>query len=252
MHHDALLSAWRREEEEPFAGWDFAHLRGRMIEEQPPWSYAARAAELLERSTAVLDMGTGGGERLLALRAHWPDKVAVTEGYAPNVALARERLAPLGVRVIDVETSRQAAMPFADGEFDLVLNRHSSLNAGEVARILALGGVFFTEQVDGRWAEDLMAVFGARPQWPDANLDHEAGRLREAGLSIDRAEGWSGALTFTDVGAVVYYLHAVPWLVPGFTVATHADALFALQSRLERGEPLAFAAGLYLLEARKA
>ena len=46
---------------------------------------------------SVLDLGTGGGERLLELREDWPARVAATEGYAPNLALATERLAPYGV-----------------------------------------------------------------------------------------------------------------------------------------------------------
>ena len=67
---EPMIAAWRREEQAPFAGWDFSHLDGRMIEEQAPWSYLARAAELMDQVSAVLDMGTGGGERLLALREH--------------------------------------------------------------------------------------------------------------------------------------------------------------------------------------
>ncbi|MBN1657690.1 MAG: hypothetical protein JXA93_04780, partial [Anaerolineae bacterium] len=63
---------------------------------------------------------------------------------------------------------------------------------------------------------------------------------------------WSGKLTFTDVGAIVYYLKAIPWLVPGFSVDTHLESLLALHERLEQGERLMFAAKKYLIEARKA
>jgi hypothetical protein len=52
------------------------------------------------------------------------------------------------------------------------------------------------------------------------------------------------------VGAIVYYLRAVPWLVPGFSVDTHLDALLALHNRLARGEELIFQARKYLIEAR--
>ncbi len=86
-----LIESWKEEESRPFTGWDFSYLDGRMLEDQPPWSYLTRADELMCQSTAVLDMGTGGGERLLRLREHWPGKV-VTEDHPPNVALARERL----------------------------------------------------------------------------------------------------------------------------------------------------------------
>lgn len=245
------IARWKQEEQQPFTGWDFSYLHGRMQEEQPPGSYLDRAVDLMQNTTSVLDMGTGGGERLLELRSHWSAKVAVTEDYPPNVRLATERLAPLGVRVVDVALTRTGAMPFDDAEFDLVLNRHSGFNAAEVTRVLTPGGTFLTQQIDGRWAHDLMAIFGAQPQWPNETLANSVLRLETAGLGISVAEDWSGAFCFLDVGAIVYYLRAVPWLVPGFSVATHLDGLLELQCTLDRGEELCFAAKKYLIEAWK-
>ncbi|MGC9396611.1 MAG: methyltransferase domain-containing protein [Anaerolineae bacterium] len=211
---------------------------------------------MLRGAASVLDMGTGGGERLLKLREHWPKKVVVTEDYLPNVRLARERLSPLGVRVENVELTRDGSLPFDDAVFDVVLNRHSGFNASEVARVLTPGGTFLMQQIDGWWAYDLMAVFGASPQWPEETLDNCVTWIEDAGLTTVTAEDWSGVFTFTDVGAIVYYLKAVPWLVPGFSVKTHLDGLSALQDRLEKEgvqpkDALSFTAKKFLIEARK-
>jgi SAM-dependent methyltransferase len=246
-----LLAAWKAEEESPFTGWDFSHLDGRMHEGQPPWSYTTRAGELLRQSTAAIDMGTGGGERLLKLRPYWPAKVVVTEDYPPNFRLASERLAPYGARVVDVPLLESGALPFADGEFDCVLNRHSGFNVQEVARILAPGGTFLTQQVHGLWAQDLLAVFGANPQWPDATPQKYLPLLAAAGMSVVNLQEWSGLLAFTDVGAIVYYLKAVPWLVPDFSVDTHRETLLALQGWLDAGRRLEFTARKYLIEAHQ-
>ena len=245
------MAAWKSEEEQPFTGWDFSYLDGRMVEEHPPWSYLGRAGQLMRRSRAVLDMGTGGGERLLALRDDWPERVVVTEDYAPNVGLAKERLGPLGVQVVVVALTQVGPMPFDRGTFDLVLNRHSGLNCVEVARILAPGGTFLTQQVHGLWAQDLLVEFGASPQWPDSTPEYYLPRVEAAGLSVETAEDWLGRLAFLDVGAVVYYLRAVPWLVDGFSVDTHAEILMRLQARLEREGELGFEARKFLIEARK-
>jgi len=251
MNLPETVEAWKLEEQQPFSGWDFSHLNGRMIEEQAPWSYTIRAAELTRRASSVIDLGTGGGERFLKLQAYWPKKVVVTEDYPPNCRLATERLSPFGVQVVDIPLTDTDPMPFADGEFDLVLNRHSGFNAGEVGRILASGGTFLTQQVHGLWAHDLLAAFGATPQWPESTPDKYVPLLQAAGLTITRTQEWSGALSFTDVGAIVYYLKAVPWLVPGFSVDTHLEELLALQRRLEAGGALDFCARKYLIEARK-
>jgi SAM-dependent methyltransferase len=251
MNLNDLVQSWKREEQEPFCGWDFSHLDGRMVEEQAPWSYSTRAAELLRRASAVIDLGTGGGERLLKLQEYWPRKVVATEDYPPNFRLATERLSAVGAHVVDVPLTDYDPMPFADGEFDLVLNRHSGFNAREVARILAPGGRFLTQQVHGLWAHDLIGAFDARPQWPEASLEKYVPQLRAAGMIVDDTQEWSGKLAFTDVGAIVYYLRAVPWLVSGFSVETHLSHLLALEQRLESGEGLTFVASKYLIEGHK-
>ena len=251
MDPDKLIDTWKYEEKQPFSGWDFSYLDGRMLEEQAPWSYSSRATERMRRSSSVIDLGTGGGERFLKLREYWPEKVVATEEYPPNLELATKRLSPLGVDVVTVRLTDCDLMPFADGEFDLVLNRHSAFNPREVARILAPGGTFLTQQVHGLWAHDLLAAFDAQPQWPEATPEKYVPQLREAGLMILATEEWSGKLSFTDVGAIVYYLKAVPWLVPGFSVETHSDYLFALQRQLDGGDALAFVARKYLIEAQK-
>ena len=152
---------------------------------------------------------------------------------------------------MEVALTRVGLMPFESGEFDLVLNRHSGLNCAEVARVLAPGGAFLTQQVHGLWAQDLLAAFGTAPKWPDATLDFYLPKLEAAALSIETAEEWLGKLTFHDVGAVVYYLRAVPWLVEGFSVDTHTSDLIRLQGRLEDEGELVFEARKMLIEARK-
>ena len=129
-----LIEEWKAEAEKPIIGWDFSYLDGRMLLEELPWSYSSRARELMRSAPSMLDIATGGGERLLAMRDSWPETVVVTEGYPPNLKLARERLEPLGVRVIQADNDEYSPIPFEDSEFALVLNRHGALNVDEIAR----------------------------------------------------------------------------------------------------------------------
>ena len=248
MKPEELIESWKREERHPFTGWDFSYLEGRMIEEKPPWDYPARAAELMQNSSSALDIGTGGGERLMELQRHWCKKMVATEDYPPNLKLAKERLEPLGVRV---ECTREDLLRFADKEFELVLNRHTSLNCTEVARILAPRGVLLTQQIHGLWAQDLLADFDVKPQFPHSTPSYYIPLLKRAGLTIVKMEEWKGSFRFIDVGAVVYYLKAVPWLVPGFSVDKHLENLLKLQKQIENTGKLVFEARKYLIEAQK-
>lgn len=139
-------------------------MKNRHHEEQTPWSYTTRACGLMAKVSSLLDMDTAGGERLMSMKDYWPEKMVATEEYPPNIKLVLENLEPLGVRVVDVELHNHGPMPFGNEEFELILNRHSAFNVDEVARVLMSGGTFFTQQVHGMWAHDLLAAFGVTLQ----------------------------------------------------------------------------------------
>ena len=248
---EALIREWKREEEQPFCGWDFSYLDGKWEEDLPPWSYMDQVMALLRGTCSLLDLGTGGGEKLLSLRELWPPRVAVTEGYAPNLRLARERLGPLGVQVVESETAPSDLLPFEDGMFELVIDRHSGFDIAEVERVLAPGGTFLTQQVDGTNLADLSAAFGCEQPWTWFTLEWVLDRIAETSLVVEQAEAWNGVTRFHSVGALVYYLKAVPWAVEGFTVETHLPILLKLQDRLEREGMLEFTCKSMIVQVRK-
>jgi len=63
----------------PFSGWDFSWLAGRRVEEGGDvWDYKERARKLVRQTASLLDLGTGGGERLSEL-APFPLLAVATE-----------------------------------------------------------------------------------------------------------------------------------------------------------------------------
>ena len=115
--------------------------------------------------------------------------------------------------------------------------------------MLRRGGTFLTQQVDGRNLADLIEQFGGRPQFPDITLNRLSTQLRGAGFTIGDAQEHRLATRFDDVGALVYYLRAVPWTVPGFSVAKYRRELLALQAQLDSGAPLSFTSRRFLIRA---
>lgn len=246
-----LIDFWKHEEQAIFEGWDFSYLKDREIIEKTPWVYEDVATGLMRNATSMLDMGTGGGEKLLGMQDSWPETVMVTEGYPPNVIKARETLTPIGVEVFDVPGEVDDVLPFPDASFDLVINRQTGYGFFEVARVLKENGRFLTQQIETAWAWDLKRAFGIKIPKKEPSLMRALHYLVQTDLWVERAEAWTGTLTFTDVGAIVYYLKAIPWIVDGFSVDTHLPYLLSLQEKVERGEKLKFCAAKYLLQARK-
>ena len=119
-----------------------------MVEAPLTWSYASKIIERLRRSNSVLDMGTGGGEFLSRL-APLPERTHATEAHRPNVAVARERLEPLGATVHEL-ANEDDDLPFDDEQFDLVINRHEAYTASEVKRVLRPSSHFITQQAGNK------------------------------------------------------------------------------------------------------
>lgn len=223
-------------------GWDFSWLSARTIEEPLPWDYRALALERLRGVTSLLDIGTGGGEFLAALlhehaaAAPLPAALWATEGYPPNVPLARARLEPLGVHVVDTSGETGGHLPLPEHAFDLVIDRHEGLPAAELARVLRPGGRYLTQQVGGQNGVEINQFLGDPRGYTYASFTLE-GMLREmqaAGLRVITAREVFPAWTFKDVAGVVFYLQAVPWQVTDFSVAAYRDRLYEIHRLIQR------------------
>lgn len=214
-------------------GWDFSRLDGKLTSDEPWWNFEEDCRSAMSRSEQILDLGTGGGERLLRL-LKGPDadaaRVVATEGWEPNVAVAREALSPYRVDVVRYDPEQGETMPFPDGHFDLVMARHEAVDMEQVARILMPGGRLLTQQVDGRDAEEIHEWFGEDFLYPNVTSRHYTEALDVAGLSVDVVDDWSGTMEFADAEALVTYLALVPWDAPHFTVDAHVKRLAALDA----------------------
>ncbi len=247
-----MRAAWKREEDcAVIRGWDFSHIDGRCAEEPLPWDYAAVIRESLTDEMKLLDYDTGGGEFLLSLR-HPYENTAATEGYPPNVRLCREKLLPLG---IDFRACGDAGrVPFADGAFDMVINRHGDFDPTGIKRLLKPGGLFITQQVGAKNDRELVEVVlpDAAPPFPHANLAEQQKAFADAGFAILRAEEAFRKMTFSDVGAFVWFARIIEWEFPGFSVDRCFDRLLKLQEIVEREGRIACTTHRYLLAAKKA
>lgn len=243
---------WKKEEAQAhILGWDFSHIHGRYDEEGDlPWDYGEIVRAHLRDGVRLLDMDTGGGEFLLSLGHPYGD-TAATEGYPPNVELCRKRLIPLGIRFR--ESTSDTEIPFGDGEFDLVLNRHGSYCGAELRRVLKPGGLFITEQVGEDNDRDLVERLlpGTPKPFPGWNLENQRDALRAMGFELLRAEKCFRPIRFYDVGALVWFARIIEWEFPGFSVDACFDRLLEAQRTLEDQGRIEGRIHRFLIVARK-
>jgi len=244
----------------PFSGWNFEYIAKtkRMVEAPSTWNYHNIVLPHLLKANTLLDMGTGGGEVLSRFNPLPPDTYA-TEQYKPNVTVARERLEPLGVKVVQVDEKymNNEVLPFEDQMFDLIINRHESYYPPELMRILRPGGLFITQQVgQGLWnlKKTLTGKEGIKSDW---NLETQVKGFESAGFQILDAREDTQFIRLYDIGAIAYWLKAVPWIiedvtgVPDFTVEKYKDRLWELHCQIEKDGFYDCSYALFIIIANK-
>jgi len=229
-------------------GWDFSHLDGRMEEGTLPWSYGRVVKKYMRNAAVLLDMDTGGGEFLASLEG-LPGTVMATEGYEPNIPVARKRLREKGISVVICKNSRQ--LPFEDAFFDVVINRHGSYDCREIWRLLKPRGVFVTQQVGGLNAVDLNLSLGHVKPFEDWCLAGNILEFRREKFQVLECRENMGTYRFFDVGAIACYLRCIPWQIPGFSLDEYGERMELLHEMIEKEGFLDFVSHRFYLVAQK-
>ena len=236
----------------PITGWDFSWLDGRASEERPAWGYSGLVAQRLATVASALDIQTGGGELLGGIDT-WPPLLVATETWLPNAAVAGRRLASRGGRLVMTSEDRPG-LPFRSACFELVTSRHPVVTWwDEVARVLRPGGSFLSQQVGaGTVAELAEAMLGPAPPGPLRRTPQRArSAAEEAGLVVTRLEEARLRTEFHDIGAVVYFLRLVVWIVPDFSVDRYRPALLRLHDGIRAEGSFVTHSRRFLIEAKR-
>ncbi len=193
------------------AGWDFSSVHDAL--DPLPWDYMALVPRFLSQTDRVLDIGTGGGERLLQFAPHVADGLGV-DASPEMIAQARRNKAGSGVENVDFRVTDAYALDVADEAFDVVLNRHCTIVVDEILRVLRPGGLFITQQVACRNTQNLFAAFGWTPEsfGPDwwQPIDDVADEFRRAGCHVVAKGEYDVRYWFLDVPSLLFWLKSVP------------------------------------------
>ncbi|WP_261805537.1 class I SAM-dependent methyltransferase [Lapidilactobacillus luobeiensis] len=244
------VDQWQAESQLAMHGWDFSHLDGRWENEPLPWDYQAVVKANLKDELMWLDVDTGGGELMDSFR-HPAHKTVVTEGWAPNLKLLREKYATSAVTVISDQNEDLAKVP--DQHFDIITNSHGALPVQETVNKLRPGGIFITQQVGAtnNFALSRFLDPNYSPAYPDNTLIDACARMQAAGLRIEQQNSAFSKMSFFDVGAIVYYATMIPWEFPNFSVAACLPRLRQLSRLITEQGSIATFEDRFLIVARK-
>ncbi|TKJ43345.1 hypothetical protein CEE36_04755 [candidate division TA06 bacterium B3_TA06] len=203
-------------------GWDFSRVRS--DRDPVPWDYTDVVRRYLEPSARVLDIGTAGGEIFLSLAPCFGIGIGIDNDPAMIQAACENTPSSLTHKV-SFQRMHAEVLRFPNSCFDVVLNRHSPVFAGEIVRVLRPEGVFITQQVGSRNTQNICSVFGCGPGGgyePDPSQDIE--RLVEAfvkaGCRVVARASYDVRYWFRDVESFIFWLKAIP-LPEDFDIERH-------------------------------
>jgi SAM-dependent methyltransferase len=207
--------------------------------------------ERLGTVASALDIETGGGE-VLATSSRSPALLVATESWPPNVAVARDRLVPLGAHVVAVADS--PTLPFVTSSFELVVSRHPVVVLwDEIARVLRPGGTYLSQQIGPGTNRELTDfMMGPQPVGRRRSPELLRAAAEGAGLEVVVLQSCALRVEFFDLAAVVYFLRKVRWTVPDFSVPKYEARLRAMHEHIRREGVFRSTAQRILLEARRA
>lgn len=191
-------------------GWDFSRVRD--DRDPVPWDYADVVQRYLQPSSRVLDIGTGGGERFIALAPYFDTGIGI-DANPTMIQTAQENTPPSLTDKLSFKLMRAQALQFPDCSFDIVLNRHCSVSTNPIVRVLRPGGVFITQQVGARNFQNICSLFGCGPgggydEW-DPPQEALAEAFQQNGCTVIARAEYDVRYFFLDIESLVFNLKAV-------------------------------------------
>ena len=155
MTHDGYFEYYQK-----LSNWDFDTFEIE-TESLTNWDLYDQLRRFAKPDSKVLDLGTGGGEKLLAF---FPDCAEILgTDYSPAmIATANENLKKSGRKNISFRVMDNLKMDVPDCYFDVVVARHTVTDPVMLRKCLKPGGHLFIRGVDKYdcWALKLMCQSG--------------------------------------------------------------------------------------------
>ncbi len=143
---------------EKLASWKFDEF-DIQSESLTDWDLYEILRSIVTESSCVLDLGTGGGEKVIA---NYPEcaKIVATD-YSPKmIETAKKNLEISGRKDITFRVMNNLEMDVEDELFDVVVARHTITDPAQIYRCLKPGGSLLIRGVDKYDCWELKMIFG--------------------------------------------------------------------------------------------
>jgi len=167
---------------ERIGNWDFSMIKCK-TEYLTNWDFYEKIKENTDEKSLCLDLGTGGGEKVLK---YYPNvgMIIATDFSDEMVKTAKENAKKYLNEKVKFTKMNNLEMTFPKETFDLISARHTIINAKQIYDCLLPGGVLVIEGIDKKDCWEIKELFGRGQAYNDeiAISEKDYLDLKEAGF----------------------------------------------------------------------
>ena len=169
--------------------WNFSQIK-RETEELTNWNFYETIKENTNEKSLCLDLGTGGGEKVLE---NYPNvgMIIATDFSKEMIKTAKTNLKNCTTKRVKFVYMDNLKMNFPKETFDLISARHTVINAKQIYECLTSNGALVIEGVDKKDCWELKELFGRGQAYNDkvAISEKDYLDLKNAGFTkIEKVE----------------------------------------------------------------
>ena len=168
---------------ERIGNWDYSQIK-RKTEKLINWDFYEKIKENTDEKSVCLDIGTGGGEKVLK---NYPNvgKIIATDFSKEMIKTAKENAKNYPERNVEFLQMNNLEMTFPKDMFDLISARHTIINAKQIYDCLKKDGVLVIEGVDKKDCWEIKEIFKRGQAYNDeiAISEIDYNDLKEAGFT---------------------------------------------------------------------
>jgi len=174
---------------ERIGNWDFSQIKCK-TQKLTNWDFYEKIKENTNENSLCLDLGTGGGEKVLK---YYPEvgMIIATDFSDEMIKTAKENAKEYTGKRVKFTKMNSLDMIFPEETFDLISARHTIISAKQIYDCLVPGGTIIIEGVDKKDCLEIKEIFGRGQAYKDeiSIAEKDYLDLKEAGFkSIERVE----------------------------------------------------------------
>lgn len=231
-------------------GWDFSQIK--VIEEGPNIEYAKIVESRLEKNKTLLDIGTGGAERLLGFALKVDEAIAI-DVDRKMIETAAENLSKCGLQNVALILCDSEKLPIMAANIDVVICRQAPFNAREVARVLKQRGIFVTQQVSEGDKRNFKTVFRRGQDYgrrSGTKKRRYLRMLRESGMQVIEERTINTIEYYQSMDDVIFLIANTPMILD-FDFGKEQDKLKEIEEKFRTTQGIKTNSERFLIVGKK-